>query len=47
MKNKVYRRDVQELYRIVTGGKEPGDNIRTFADVSQYINDNSIISKWC
>jgi hypothetical protein len=47
MKNKVYRRDVQELYRIVTGGKEPGDNIRTFADVSQYINDNSIISQWC
>jgi hypothetical protein len=47
MKNKVYRRDVQELYRIVTGGKEPGDDIRTFADVSQYINDNSIIQQWC
>jgi hypothetical protein len=47
MKNKVYRRDVQELYRIVTGGKEPGDDIRTFADVSQYINDNSIMNQWC
>ena len=47
MKNKVYRRDVQELYRIVTGGKEPGDDIRTFADVSQYINDNSIMQQWC
>ena len=47
MKNKVYRRDVQELYRIVTGGKEPGENILTFADVSQYINDNSIINQWC
>ena len=47
MKNKVYLRDVREIYRIVTGGKEPGDNIRTFADVSQYINDNSIINQWC
>jgi len=47
MKNKIYRRDVQELYRIVTGGKEPGEDIRTFADVSQYINDNNIINQWC
>ena len=47
MKNKIYRRDVQEIYRIVTGGKEPGDDIRTFADVSQYINDNNIINQWC
>ena len=47
MKNKIYRRDVHEIYRIVTGGKEPGDNIRTFADVSQYINDNNIINQWC
>jgi len=47
MKNKIYRRDVNELYRIVTGGKEPGEEIRTFADVSQYINDNNLITKWC
>ena len=47
MKNKIYRRDVSEIYRIVTGGKEPGDDIRTFADVSQYINDNNIINQWC
>jgi hypothetical protein len=47
MKNKIYRRDVQELFRIVTGGKEPGEDIRTFADVSQYINDNNIINQWC
>lgn len=47
MKNKIYRRDVQEIYRIVTGGKEPGEEIRTFADVSQYINDNNIINQWC
>jgi len=47
MKNKIYKRDVQELYRIVTGGKEPGDEIKTFADVSQYINDNNKINEWC
>jgi hypothetical protein len=47
MKNKIYRRDVNELYRIVTGGKEPGEDIRTFADVSNYINDNNIITQWC
>ncbi len=47
MKNKIYKRDVHELYRIVTGGKEPGDEIKTFADVSQYINDNNKINEWC
>lgn len=47
MKNKIYLRDVHEIYRIVTGGKEPGEDIRTFADVSQYINDNNIINQWC
>ena len=47
MKNKIYKRDVQELYRIVTGGKEPGDEIKTFADVSRYINDNNKINEWC
>jgi hypothetical protein len=47
MKNKIYRHDVAELYRIVTGGKEPGDDIKTFADVSHYINDNHKINEWC
>jgi hypothetical protein len=47
MRNKIYKRDVHELYRIVTGGKEPGDDIKTFADVSRYINDNETINKWC
>jgi hypothetical protein len=47
MKNKIYKRDVAELYRIVTGGKEPGDEIKTFADVSRYINDNNKINEWC
>lgn len=47
MRNKIYRRDVHELYRIVTGGKEPGDDIKTLADVSRYINDNDTINKWC
>lgn len=47
MRNKIYKRDVQELYRIVTGGKEPGDDIKTLSDVSRYINDNDTINKWC
>jgi hypothetical protein len=47
MKNKIYKRDVAELYRVVTGGKEPGDDIKTFADVSHYINDNHKINEWC
>jgi hypothetical protein len=47
MRNKIYKRDVHELYRIVTGGKEPGDDIKTLSDVSRYINDNDTINKWC
>jgi hypothetical protein len=47
MKEKIYRTDVQHLYRIVTGGKEPGPDIKTFADVSRYINDNDEINAWC
>jgi hypothetical protein len=47
MRNKIYKRDVHELYRIVTGGKEPSDDIKTFADVSRYINDNDAIHTWC
>ena len=47
MRNKIYKRDVHELYRIVTGGKEPSDDIKTFADVSRYINDNDAIHMWC
>jgi hypothetical protein len=47
MRNKIYKRDVHELYRIVTGGKEPGDEIKTLSDVSRYINDNDTINKWC
>ena len=47
MRNKIYKRDVHELYRVVTGGKEPGDDIKTFADVSRYINDNDAIHMWC
>jgi hypothetical protein len=47
MRNKIYIRDVRELYRIVTGGKEPGEDIKTLADVSRHINDNDIINKWC
>jgi hypothetical protein len=47
MKEKIYRNDVQELYRIVTGGKEPGPEIETFTDVAKYVNDNEEIKKWC
>jgi len=47
MKNKIYKRDVAEIFRIVTDGKEPGDDIRTFADVSKYINDNDKMKEWC
>lgn len=47
MKEKIYRNDVQQLYRIVTGGKEPGPEIKTFTDVSKYVNDNEEIKKWC
>lgn len=47
MKEKIYRTDVHQLYRVVTGGKEPGPDIRTFADVARVINDNDEINKWC
>jgi hypothetical protein len=47
MKEKIYRNDVHQLYRVVTGGKEPGPDIRTFADVARFINDNDEINKWC
>jgi len=47
MKEKIYRTDVQHLFRIVTGGKEPGPDIRTFADVARFINDNDEINAWC
>jgi hypothetical protein len=47
MKNKIYKRDVAEIFRIVTDGKEPGEDIRTFADVSKYINDNDKMKEWC
>lgn len=47
MKEKIYRADIQHLFRIVTGGKEPGPDIRTFADVARFINDNDEINAWC
>jgi hypothetical protein len=47
MKNKIYKRDVAEIFRIVTDGKEPGEDIRTFADVSRYINDSDKMTEWC
>ena len=47
MKEKIYRNDVRELYRIVTGGKEPGPQIETFTDVAKYVNDNDEIKNWC
>jgi len=47
MKEKIYRNDVRVLYRIVTGGKEPGPEIETFTDVAKYVNDNEEIKNWC
>jgi len=47
MKEKIYKNDVRELYRIVTGGKEPGHDIETFTDVAKYVNDNEEIKNWC
>lgn len=47
MKEKIYRNDVHVLYRIVTGGKEPGPEIETFTDVAKYVNDNEEIKNWC
>jgi hypothetical protein len=46
MRGKIYKNDVEELYRIVTG-KEPGPDIETFTDVAKYVNDNAEIKKWC
>jgi hypothetical protein len=46
MREKIYKNDVRELYRIVTG-KEPGPDIETFTDVAKYVNDNEEIKKWC
>lgn len=47
MKEKIYRADVQHLFRVVTGGKEPTPDIKTFADVARFINDNDDITAWC
>jgi hypothetical protein len=46
MRDKIYTRDVKDLYRIVTG-KEPTDDIKTFADVAKYVADNDQIKEWC
>lgn len=46
MREKIYKNDVRELYRVVTG-KEPGPDIETFTDVARYVNDNEEIKKWC
>jgi hypothetical protein len=46
VKDKIYNRDVRDLYRIVTG-KEPTDEIKTFADVGKYVADNEQIKEWC
>jgi len=46
VKDKIYSRDVRDLYRIVTG-KEPTDEIKTFADVGKFVADNEQINEWC
>lgn len=46
MREKIYKNDVHELYRIVTG-REPPPDIETFTDVAKYVNDNEEIKKWC
>jgi hypothetical protein len=46
VKDKIYSRDVRDLYRIVTG-KEPTADIKTFADVGKYVADNDQIKEWC
>jgi hypothetical protein len=46
VRDKIYTRDVRDLYRIVTG-KEPTDDIKTFADVGKHVADNDQIKKWC
>jgi hypothetical protein len=46
VKDKIYSRDVRDLYRIVTG-REPTDEIKTFADVGKHVADNEQIQEWC
>jgi hypothetical protein len=46
VKDKIYSRDVRDLYRIVTG-RDPTDEIKTFADVGKYVADNEQIKEWC
>jgi len=46
VKDKIYSRDVRDLFRIVTG-REPTDEIKTFADVGKYVADNDQIKEWC
>jgi hypothetical protein len=47
MKHKIYKNDVQQLYMTVTGKDTVPIEIKTFADVSQHINENDEIKKWC
>jgi hypothetical protein len=46
VKDKIYSRDVRDLFRIVTG-REPTDEIKTFADVGKHVADNDKIKEWC
>ena len=46
VKDKIYSRDVRDLYRVVTGN-EPTDEIKTFADVGKHVADNDQIKEWC
>ena len=46
VKDKIYSRDVRDLYRIVTG-REPTDEIKTFADVGKHVAENAQIQEWC
>lgn len=46
VRDKIYSRDVKDLYRIVTG-KEPTDDIKTFADVGKHVAENDQIREWC
>jgi hypothetical protein len=46
VKDKIYSRDVRDLFRIVTG-RESTDEIKTFADVGKYVADNDQIKEWC
>lgn len=46
VKDKIYSRDVRDLFRIVTG-RDPTDEIKTFADVGKHVADNEQIKEWC